>query len=156
MPLVVIDIAGLEPAGSSPDGVGDGRDAVGAQAVDDLLVALLPEQVAKLLCAANENKIIDFVEEPLVVEEGPDQAAPGRDARRHAFVEDIGVPGAEKSERGHRQGGPDDPRRQAVQPRQQTRSQAEDRGSPERDALFADEEGRERPPGRQGAQRQQA
>jgi hypothetical protein len=66
---VVVDIAGLQPPGPLPHRIADGGDAIGAKAVDDLLVATLPEQVAQPLGGAHEGRLVELVEEPLVVEE---------------------------------------------------------------------------------------
>src|SRR5689334_7106796 len=59
---IVIDVAALQPAGPTTDRVGERRDPVRPEAVDDLLVAALPEQVAQELGPAHEGRLVDLVE----------------------------------------------------------------------------------------------
>src|SRR5690606_23295784 len=58
---IVIDVTGLQPSGAPAQHVGDRRNAVGAEPVDDLLVAALPEEIAQRLGAPHERRLIKLV-----------------------------------------------------------------------------------------------
>src|ERR1700734_3869314 len=55
---VVVDIAGLHLADAAAQARRDEGDAVGTQAVDQLLVAAFPEEVAQSLGATHEDKVV--------------------------------------------------------------------------------------------------
>src|SRR3569623_1535746 len=61
---VVIDIAGLDAPHALAGQIGDEGDAVRPQAVDQLLVPALPEQVAEQLRASYEDEVVELVEVP--------------------------------------------------------------------------------------------
>ena len=66
---VVIEVAGLDLHDVAGDIEHPRRDAVRAEAVDDVAVALLPEEVADPLRRTDEDEVIQLVEVPFVEQE---------------------------------------------------------------------------------------
>src|ERR1700679_3106238 len=58
---IVVDVAGLPAADPLADEGRDGRKAVGTAAIDDGLVADLPEEVAQRLGAVDEDGLVNLV-----------------------------------------------------------------------------------------------
>src|SRR6266851_8201185 len=112
---VVIEIAGLQPAGAYREIDRARRDAVGTDAVDHRAVALLPQAAAEHEGRAHEQPIVELVEIPFVEEEQIERAEPLGDERRQIGAEHVEVIGRGDAE-------------------------DEDRVAPERGALLADEE----------------
>src|SRR5579863_6884983 len=94
---IVVDVAALEAADPDAEPVGKPGDSVRPEPVDDLLVAALPEQVAERLGATDEDKVVELVEEPLVVDEEVERPATGGEARGQALVQQVHVGGDQEA-----------------------------------------------------------
>ena len=79
---VGVEIAGLDARGEAGAGEDRGGGAVGAEAVDRALVALLPEQAAEPDRGADEQDVVDLVEIPFVEEEAVERRRTGSTKRR--------------------------------------------------------------------------
>src|SRR5512139_2796880 len=65
---VVVEVAGLEAHQNARHDLGARRDVVGTQAVDGGAIALLPEEAADPERRLDDDRVVDLVEVPLIVE----------------------------------------------------------------------------------------
>src|SRR5262249_2706943 len=86
---VVIDVAGLQPAGLARQLAGGGGDPVGPEPIDDHAVTALPEAVAQGKGRAHEQPVVELVEVPFVEQEQVDRAEPRRQPDRNAGLQRI-------------------------------------------------------------------
>src|SRR5258706_4580739 len=91
---VVVDVAGLHPAGEPGEPADEPRGAVHHDAVDDRLVAPRPERGADAAHAAREEPVVEVVEAVLALEDGGDDAGSGPHHPRQVGPRDIQVPGS--------------------------------------------------------------
>ncbi len=94
-----IKIARLEPAGDLAAGDDQPGHAIGAEAIDRALIAALPEHPAEREGRANEEKIVELVNIPLMQQEIVEQVELRHEPGRPVGVADVGQPGDGEAER---------------------------------------------------------
>src|SRR5690348_10655273 len=83
---VVVEVARLQADRAARHVEHPGRDAVGAEPVDDGSVAPLPQEAAERLGPAHEQEVVDLVEVPLVEKEAVEEIVLPREPDRRLLV----------------------------------------------------------------------
>src|SRR5439155_12988927 len=138
---VVVEIASLQPARPSRQIAGDGRHPIGPEPVDHRAIAGFPQPVAGHHGRPDKQRIVKFVEIPLVEQEKVQRAELGGEPHGESGIDDVENVGDGDADHSDGQRYVANKRRDSFRDRKRVvLRQYQDRCPPKTGALIADKE----------------